>query len=180
MASLEDLNDDARNELALLARELSDNPKTREQFLRLTKTARPNMPIGEIDLKDEISTRLSESTSRVEQLEGKLREREAMDELRSRREALMKKRGISESELPEVEKVMLEQGITNHETAADYYQWMKQAATPTPNTYNSRNVLNETAKNSLAPFWKNPAGAARDEAARALNDLRKPNRPIGI
>ena len=31
----------------------------------------------------------------------------------------------------EVEKVMLERGITNHETAADYHRWMKEAAAPT-------------------------------------------------
>jgi len=42
MASLEDLTPEARDELALLARELSDDPETREAFLRLTKKRRPN------------------------------------------------------------------------------------------------------------------------------------------
>jgi len=32
----------------------------------------------------------------------------------------------------------------------------------------------------LGKYWKNPAGAARDEAANALRDLRKPQRPIGL
>ncbi len=32
----------------------------------------------------------------------------------------------------------------------------------------------------LNKFWKNPANAAREEAVRALNDVRKPMRPIGL
>ena len=35
--SLEDLSHEARDELALLARQLAENPKTRKAFLRLTK-----------------------------------------------------------------------------------------------------------------------------------------------
>ena len=58
MPSLEDLSSDARDELAMLARELADNPDTREAFLRLTKKARPSLNIDSIDLKDEVSARL--------------------------------------------------------------------------------------------------------------------------
>jgi hypothetical protein len=43
--SLEDLSMEARDELALLARQLSENPATRKDFLRLTKKAKPDMPI---------------------------------------------------------------------------------------------------------------------------------------
>jgi len=48
------------------------------------------------------------------------------------------KKGLiqDESEIEEVEKVMLEKGITNHEAAAEYWQWMKQSAAPTPSGYN--------------------------------------------
>jgi hypothetical protein len=71
---------------------------------------------------------------------------------------------------------MLERGITNHETAAEYHKWMKQAATPTSSGYNPSAVKNF----DLNRYWKNPAGAAREEAVRALNELRKPTRPIGL
>ena len=36
------------------------------------------------------------------------------------------------------------------------------------------------AEFDLNRYWKNPVGAAREEAARALSDLRKPTRPIGL
>lgn len=180
MASLEDLSPEARDELASLARELADNPETRESFLRLTKKARPQMPIGEIDLKDEMASRLEQAQTRMEQLEGKLREKDALDELKNRREKLVRSKGVKEEDIEEIEKIMLEKGITSHESAADYYNWMRQAATPTPQKAFSRNVLDEAARDNLSKFWKNPQVAARDEAARALNELRKNPRPIGI
>lgn len=180
MASLEDLTPEARDELAALARELSEHPETREQFLRLTKKARPSMPIGEIDLKDEMTKRLEEAQSRVDQLEGKLREKDALDELERRRNALSKKHGMKDEDIAEIEKIMLEKGITSHESAAEYYDWMRKAATPTPAKTFSRNVLDESARDTLRGFWKNPQVAARDEAAKALMELRKNPKPIGL
>jgi len=181
MASLEDLTPEARDELALLMRELSENPETREAALRLTKKVRPQMPIGEIDIKDELASRFEMAQSRMEQLEGKLREKEAMEELERRRTALLRKKGVKEDEIAEIEKIMLEKGITSHESAADYYNWMRQAATPTPQKVFSRNVIDETAQNTLKRFMGgNHVRAAREVAAEALNELRKNPRPIGL
>jgi hypothetical protein len=53
---------------------------------------------------------------------------------------------------------------------------MKQAAIPTSSGYNPSPVK----QFDLNRYWKNPAGAARNEAMNALNDLRRPNRPIGL
>ena len=73
-------------------------------------------------------------------------------------------------------QVMLDKGITNHESAAEYWQWMKQAAAPTPSGYNP----NAMGKFDLGKYWKNPVAGARDEAAKALAELRKNPRPIGL
>lgn len=180
MASLEDLSYEARDELALLARSLAENPATRKEFLRMTKTLKPDLPIPELELEDTVAKANEKSLARVEQLEAKLREKEAMEELQRRRQSLVKKGKVSdESEIEEVEKLMLERGITNHETAADYHKWMREAAAPTPTGYN-RNVLDQTARNALSSFWKNPQSAARDEASKALMELRKNPRPVGL
>jgi|APCry1669189070_1035195.scaffolds.fasta_scaffold71983_2 hypothetical protein len=181
MASLEDLSSEARDELAQLARELADNPDTREAFLRLTKKARPSMNIDAIDLKDEVAARLDHASERVSHLEGKLRERDALDSLDRRRRDLIKTgKAKSEEEIVEIEKLMLEKSIANHEAAADYYNYMRQAATPTPQTSFSRNVMDDSARHTLKKFWSNPAGAARDEAAKALTEIRRNPRPIGF
>jgi hypothetical protein len=89
------------------------------------------------------------------------------------------KKGLinSEDEIPEIEKIMMEKKIHDHETAAEYHNWMKQAAKPTPSGYNP-SAIN---KFDLSAYWKNPANAARSEAAKALSEVRNPrNRPIGI
>lgn len=175
--SLEDLSLEARDELALLARQLSENPTTRKQFLKLTKQARPDMPIPELEIEEYTRVAVDRSEERVSQLESQLRERDAISELGKRRDRLMKKGLIDrEEDVEEVEKVMLEKGITNHESAAEYWRWMKESAAPTPSGYNP-NVI---SKFDLSKYWKNPVMGARDEAAKALNELRKNPRPIGL
>ncbi|UOF82409.1 UNVERIFIED_CONTAM: hypothetical protein [Bacteriophage sp.] len=177
MMSLEDLSLEARDELALLARQLAENPATRKDFLRLTKKNRPDMPIPELEIEEASTKHYERAEARVQQLEAKLRERDAVEELNKRRNKLMSKGLIqNENEIEEVEKVMLEKGITNHEAAAEYWQWMKQSAAPTPTGYQG-NTMN---KFDLSKYWKNPVTAARDEASKALTELRKNPRPIGL
>ena len=175
--SLENMSLEARDELAALAQTLAENPSTRKDFLRMTKKVKPDLPIPELELEDYTHRAVSKSEERVQQLEAKLRERDAVEELNKRRQNLLKKGKISsEDEIQEVEKIMLERGINNHETAAEYHAWMKQAAVPTSSGYNPSAVK----QFDLNSYWKNPAAAARNEAVKALNDLRKPVRPIGL
>jgi hypothetical protein len=47
---------------------------------------------------------------------------------------------------------MLDKGITNHEAAAEYWNWMKQSAVPTPTGYNPSAV----SKFDLGKYYKNP------------------------
>ena len=173
--SLEDISLEQRDELALLMKELAENPATRKEALRLTKKVRPNLPIPELELEDYTEKKVTAAEDRVNALEAKLKEKEALTELEKRRSKLVK-RGLSDEEIEEVEKVMLEKKIHDHETAADYFDWMKQAATPTPMGYNPSAM----SKFDLSKYWKNPTQGARNEAAQALMELRKNTRPIGI
>lgn len=169
MASLEDIgSQEARDELALLAHKLSINPKTRKEFLKLAKQENPEMPVPELILEDNIDQLRKDSDDKIAKLEAKLSEKEMREELGRRRSKL----GRSDEEIEQIEKLMLEKGIQSHETAADYFDWMKQAATPTPVAYD-RNVLDTDTKSRLLPFMKNPVHAAREEAGRAFADLRK-------
>jgi chromosome segregation ATPase len=175
--SLEDLTPEARDELALLAKQLSENPETRKDFLRQVKKVKPEMPIPELEIEDYTRNAVDKANDRVAQLEARLRDRDAMDELNSRRNKLKAKGLIdTDDQIEEVEKVMLEKGITNHEAAAEYWRWMQQSAAPTPTGYNP-SAIN---KFDLSKYWRNPVAGARDEAAKALNELRKNPRPIGL
>ena len=175
--SLEDMSFEQRDQMALLMRELSDNPDTRKEILRLTRRVKPGLVIPELDIEEHTHSAVSAANKRVEDIEAKMREKEALADLESRRMRLIKKGLIQdESEIEQVEKIMLDKGITNHESAAEYWQWMKQSAVPTPTGYNPSAV----SKFDLGKYYKNPVMAARDEAAKALNELRKNPRPIGL
>ena len=162
--SLEDLSLEARDELAALAKNLADNPKTRKQFLRLTQSV-TDIQIPEIEIEDRTTSALEQMRAENEAIRAKLREKEAMETLEKRRNSLMKKGLVqSEDDVSQVEKVMLDKKIADHETAAEYWNWMKQSAEPTGSAYQP----NTMSKWDLTKFMKNPVGAARDEAFKAL------------
>ena len=107
-----------------------------------------------------------------------MRERDARDSLNERRQSLLKKGFAKDyADIESIEKIMLEKNIPNHETAAEYWKWMQQSAAPTPGTSYNPSTL---SKFDLSKFQKNPVAAARDEAFKALNELRKSPKPIGL
>jgi len=175
--SLEDISFEQRDELALLMQQLSNNPETRKDLLRLAKKVRPDLPVPELEIESHTNSMVEKAEQRVQALEAKLRQKEALEDLKARRNSL-KSKGLvqTDEDIQAVEKIMLEKGVTNHETAAEYWDWMKQSAAPTPTGYNP-NPIN---KFDLSQYWKNPQGAARNEAAKALADLRKNSRLPGF
>lgn len=179
MSSLEDLPEQTRDDLALLARRLSENPKTRKDFLRLAKVEHPDATIPEIELQDRLAEHEKKQQEKIAQLEAKLLEKEQLEELEKRRRNLVTKGKIKEDEISEVEKVMLEKGIANHDTAAEYMNWMKQAAAPTPSTFNA-NVIDPSTRSTLSAYWKNPQMTARNEAQKALSEIRRNPKPVGL
>ena len=176
--SLEDMSNDQVNELAALAKQLAENPETRKDFLRLTKKAKPDFSIPELEIEDATTHAVSKAYERVEGIENKMRERDARDSLNERRQSLLKK-GFAkdDADIESIEKIMLEKNIPNHETAAEYWKWMQQSAAPTPGTSYNPSTL---SRFDLSKLQKNPVAAARDEAFKALNELRKSPKPIGL
>lgn len=175
--SLENLSVEAQAELAALAKSLAEDPKTRKQFLQLTKQVRPDVPIPEIEIEERTNEILDQANKRVESLEAKLRQKEAKEELERRRNVLVKKNLVeSDEDIAAIEKLMVEKGIANHETAAEYHKWMQQMSAPTPSQF-PQPVM---SRFNTSDFMKNPVGAARDAAHAALNEFRKNPKPIGL
>jgi hypothetical protein len=175
--SLEDVSYEQRDQLAALMRELSDNPATRKEVLRLTKKIKPDLVIPELDIEETTTNAVGETRRELEAMRAELAQKRAEEDLERRRNSLIRKGyAASDEDVEEIEKVMLEKKIADHDTAAEYWQWMKQSAAPTPTGYNP-SAIN---KFDLSKYYKNPVGAARDEAAKALQELRKNSRPIGF
>jgi hypothetical protein len=174
--SLENYSPEAIEELAALSKRLSEDPKTRKSFLRLAKEVNPDLPVPELEMEEVVNQRVSASEQRVADLEKQLRAREVRDELTRRRNKL-KESGYAQSDddILEIEKLMTDKGIANHETAADYWRHMKQSAVPTPGY--PQPVMSRL---DVKGYMKNPVAAARENAAAALAELRKNPKPIGL
>ena len=65
--SLEDMSFEQRDQMALLMRELSDNPETRKEILRLTRKVKPGLIIPELDIEDHTSSAVSKVHQELEQ-----------------------------------------------------------------------------------------------------------------
>jgi hypothetical protein len=174
--SLENYSSEAIEELAALSKRLSEDPKTRKRFLGLAREVNPDLPVPELEMEEIVNTRASAAERRVEELENKLRARDVREELTKRRSRL-KEQGLAQSDddILEIEKLMTEKGIANHETAADYWKHMKQSAVPT-----SGYPQPVMSRMDIKGYMKNPVGAARENAALALAELRKNPKPIGL
>jgi len=142
----------------------------------LTKKIRPGLNVPELEIEDNTNSALQQMRAENEAIRAKLQQKEAVENLEKIRHNVVKKGLVSEDEIPEIEKLMLEKKIADHETAAEHFRWMKQAAVPTPTGYNPSAIR----QFDLGKYWKDPRGAAQQEAVRAFADLRKPTRPIGL
>ena len=104
--SLEDLSFEQRDELAMLAKQLADNPETRENFLRLTKQVKPDLTIPELALKDDLARQLKVSQDSYQKLEAKFKQKEQMENLQELRNRLVEDGKASKADIPAIEKLM--------------------------------------------------------------------------
>ena len=175
--SLENIAPETRDEMAALLKKLSNHPKTRKTILKSIKEVDPEFHIPELEIESKAEEVYSKTNEELEKLRAELRERDAREELSKRRNSLMKNGKIkSEEDIAEIEKIMVDKKIADHEAAADYWAWMKQASEPTPSGYNPQ-VMKQW---DLTKYMKNPQAAAREAAADALNELRRNPRPVGL
>jgi hypothetical protein len=113
-----------RADLLKNAEALLGDPETRSAFLGLVKKKNPGMVIPEHDVKSQIEIAMSAERAAREKLEQEMRDERTRNEIEKRRLALAG-RGV---DVAEVEKIMVEKGITSHDTAADFILQSRQIA----------------------------------------------------
>lgn len=170
MASLEGLSPEAIANLAGLANTLASNPETRAGFLGLVKKADPSVSIPEVDMPLRIDAAMREANEKVEKLERALQERDARDNVMQIRNSLVTKGLASEADIPEVEKLMLEKGISSHETAAEFLQSQKRSAIPTPSSHGYN--VQTMPKIDTKDFGGNLRQWGRATAAKVIDDMK--------
>jgi len=166
--SLENYTAQEIADLAALADQLASNPATRKEMLRLTKKISPNTPIPEIDVEHQISSFAKPYVEKINGLESQLSEMRLKDSILSKQSEL-KKKGFSDEEISEVQKLMVEKQIPNYETAADFFRMQKQTATPTPSTMTPISL----PANAMSAGKLGLNRWAQGEAFSAINDLRQ-------
>jgi len=109
--------------------ELYQDPKTRDQVLGIIKTKYPDVRIPELEVQDRVEKIEQKWEKRYEEREKTWQEREAKA---ARLEAIeaMKAKGVQETEVEEVEKLMVEAKIGDPATAAEVFVTRRAAAAP--------------------------------------------------
>ena len=167
--SLEGLSTEQIADLAVLAKAQLDNPTTRSHFLQNAKVVNPEVSIPEVDIPFQVRGLLSKSEERVAGLEKQLQDERTRREIMERRSGLKQKHGLSDKDIDEVEKLMLEKQIASHDTAAEFYNSQKQSAQPTPSLFAPNTLPKIDLKGSGMP---NMSQWSRNEATNVINELR--------
>ena len=131
MAGLEGKSVEEIQALAELANMLASDPKTRGSFLQLTKAANPNANIPEVDIPAALRKQFEEPMQRLDALTKAQEKRELQDQIEAKRREIIAK-GVDPKDVEKVEKLMVEKGIANHDTAIEHMRLSEKAAIPTP------------------------------------------------
>lgn len=167
--SLEGMTPDEIANLASLAKAQMDNPRTRIHFLRNSKVVDPSLSIPEVDIPEGVNQMFAKSQEQMQALAQENANLRLERDIEKRREKLMQKHGLSETQVEEVEKMMLEKQIASHDTAAEFYKSQQQSAMPTPSTYSVNTMPKIDLKESGV---RNMADWSRQQAGRVIDEFR--------
>ena len=158
--------------LAELANALGSNPATRQAFLRLTKMANPSANIPEIDIPAGLESTMRPHLDRLALLEAQSTKRELQDRITSQRREALSVNGITESDMPAVEKLMTDRKILDHKTAAEFLSAQNRLAEPTPSSMDGSRTFGKPVLPDLTAFNGNLQAYSRNEARSAIDQLR--------
>ncbi len=158
-----DLNED----LGSLAKSLASNPDTRKDFLRLMKKARPNLPIPELDVEDQITASRQQDIDRINKLEEQLANRDIEGRISTSRKTIKEKYRLNDTQVEEVEAMMTAKRIGDYDSAARLYQMEQEVAAPTPAAVTfDLPVKADELKGTNINNW------AKNEAYKTLREMR--------
>ncbi len=148
--------------------ELYQDPKTRDQVLGIIKTKYPDVRIPELEVQDRVEKIEQKWEKRYEEREKTWQDREAKA---ARLEAIeqMKAKGVQETEVEEVEKLMVEAKIGDPATAAEVFVTRRAAAAPRTRPDFTFDLPDQKALFGSPSQRKN---WARKMAAQTLQDVR--------
>ena len=118
----------------------------------------------------EHKAQVDELRQQITSMEAKQAEKEIRQRIDSEKSQAQARYKLSDEEMKDVSKLMLESGIGNYDKAADYYRLSKQAAVPTSDKAREHSAL--TLPGDIELF-KDRVGWARKEAYKAINEIER-------
>lgn len=175
-ASLENLTTEQLQESTRLLHTLLNSSDTRESTLRAIKKVNPAATIPEIDSKDAVLAAVAKESDERKKLEARLQERDIMDRIEKERVKVKSTYNLSDADVLEVEKLMVDKDapIPSYAAAAKVYQASKQIAQPTTHLLKP-NTFDMPEKSVWAPGIGNRMALnkiAIEEAYKAANEFR--------
>lgn len=145
--------------------ELYKNPATKRQLLELVKTHKPDLPIPEIDQPKAFETETVQPLlKKMDDFRADL-EKQRAEQAREREQTRALRAGLTEADLPEVDKLMTEKKIADWDTAVEHLRMSQRLAVP-------RSMPSPLTLPSMEGLMANPQKWARDEAYKVVNELR--------
>lgn len=179
--SLEDLTPNEVVGLASLSSQLANDPETRTEFLRLLKKKNPGYAIPEIDAVDSVNAGMKKLQDENNDLRSKFDESELRRSIEAKRGNAMKRNGLTEDQMTEVEKLMLEKHLPDYDTAAEFFSMSQRVASPT----GVDSIANPDFTMPALETWKAGIGnktqldkIARSEAYKAWNEISPNGMPL--
>ena len=173
--SLENFTQAQLEESTRLFRTLLNSKDTRETVLRAIKKT-TGAAIPEIDARDAVSAEVAVERGERQKLEARLQERDIMERIEKERRKVKEQHGLSDADVAEVEKLMVdkEAPIPSYAAAAKVYKASQQIAQPTPSLMAPK-VWDMPEKDVWAPGIGNRQALnkiALQEAYKAANEFR--------
>jgi hypothetical protein len=159
--SLEDLSPQDRAALNA-GRALFANPEISKEAKRLLMKADPKAQFAEIVLEDALEKERKERLEMQTKFDNTIREGQIKHARERKHDELIAK-GYDPIA---IEKVMTDNKIADYDAAIRYHEATSQPAAPTPGG------LSPMAMPDGKELWKNPIKWGRDEAFKAINELK--------
>jgi hypothetical protein len=170
--SLENLTAEQRQELAIgkLGKKLLLDPETREAAATLLKKADSTLQFPDIDAKNESRKVKEDAQKRIDELEGRLRERDAREAL-AKQHARIEEAGL---DVKMVNELMEKHGVPSTEDGynliMELIQSRAQIAESTPE------VIQPMVKPDIKEMWRDPVAWRAKEGYNVLNELLRARR----
>ena len=169
MGQLRELPEDQKNAALDWLESLPNHPEIGTEVKRLLKKAHPQISYPELDVEDRFTAKVREQEERVSQFISAQKEKENKEYWAKKTKAAINDGLVKEEEVKEFHEWMVGEHLGNYERAAKMWHDEKHAAAE-PTNYQELTGIQLPSNEGL---FANPIKFGRDEAMRAVNDIRR-------